>query len=58
VLSAVCCLNDVQDGSGAISMHEMGSAMRALGLDPSEQQLKELFNKAGVYYNKYLVHTL
>jgi len=39
-------------------MHEMGSAMRALGLDPSEQQLKELFNKAGVYYNKYLVHTL
>ena len=36
------------DGDGEIAADELGTAMRALGLDPSDEQLQDLFDKADI----------
>lgn len=36
------------DGDETIAADELGSAMRALGLDPSEEDLHKLFDRADI----------
>lgn len=36
------------DGDETIAADELGSAMRALGLDPSEEELHKLFDRADI----------
>ena len=44
------------DGGGTINTKELGYAMRAMGMNPTEAEILDLINEVEPDFNEYLMH--
>ena len=44
------------DGGGTINTKELGYAMRAMGMNPTEPEILDLINEVAPAFNEYLKH--
>ena len=43
------------DGGGTINTKELGFAMRAMGMNPTEAEILDLINEVAPAFNEYLI---
>ena len=44
------------DGGGTINTKELGYAMRAMGMNPTEPEILDLINEVEPDFNEYFIH--